>query len=241
MSKEQLKKLHLIYGTVVSVLIIVMAVALIVSCVSIYRSGDRPFTREVVTAALRSVAIPGWLCLAAVAGGIGLQLLLPSRDSKLKTQQNRAETLARYGMTGSKEKKKRRRYKRVTAAVIAAMSVYPVIYYCDGSNFGIKDLSGDVVRAILVALVPTALALIGIYICRLLCENSIQREIDEARGMGLKSAKPVDRGTSKGITMIRSLIFIAAAILLSLGIANQGYADLLSKAIKICTECIGLG
>lgn len=241
MSKERIKKIHLIYSLMVSALIVIMAVALIVSCISIYRSGDRPFTREVVAAALGSLAIPGLVCLAAVAGGIALHIALPLDDARIKARRNNAETLARYGMTGSKEQKKRRTYKIITAAAAALLAVYPIIYYCDSSHFGIKDLSGDVVRAIFVALIPAALALTAVYLCRLACEKSIDREIAEARAMGLKPAKPVERGSGKRITVIRTVIFAAAVILLALGIANQGYADLLSKAIKICTECIGLG
>ena len=36
-------------------------------------------------------------------------------------------------------------------------------------------------------------------------------------------------------------LFLAAAVLIVLGVLNGGAQDVLAKAIKICSECIGLG
>ena len=43
------------------------------------------------------------------------------------------------------------------------------------------------------------------------------------------------------ITSVRIIIATVAVIFIVLGISNGGMADVLSKAINICTECIGLG
>ena len=36
-------------------------------------------------------------------------------------------------------------------------------------------------------------------------------------------------------------LFCLAAVLIALGIANGGARDVLTKAARICSECIGLG
>jgi hypothetical protein len=36
-------------------------------------------------------------------------------------------------------------------------------------------------------------------------------------------------------------LFCAAAVLIVLGVLNGGARDVLAKAVKICSECIGLG
>ena len=36
-------------------------------------------------------------------------------------------------------------------------------------------------------------------------------------------------------------LFFAAVLLIVLGVLNGGAQDVLTKAVKICSECIGLG
>ncbi len=46
---------------------------------------------------------------------------------------------------------------------------------------------------------------------------------------------------SRGRRTLRGALYLAAAALVILGILNGGLRDVLAKAVKICTECIGLG
>ncbi len=41
--------------------------------------------------------------------------------------------------------------------------------------------------------------------------------------------------------VVRAVIFTAAVLLIIFGVLNGGARDVLAKAIKICSECIGLG
>lgn len=45
----------------------------------------------------------------------------------------------------------------------------------------------------------------------------------------------------KAVTAVRCAVLALAAVLIVLGVANGGMKDVLIKAIKICTECVGLG
>jgi hypothetical protein len=42
-------------------------------------------------------------------------------------------------------------------------------------------------------------------------------------------------------TVIRAVLCIAAVLLIVFGILNGGARDVLAKAVKICSECIGIG
>ena len=46
---------------------------------------------------------------------------------------------------------------------------------------------------------------------------------------------------TRGRRALRGALYLAAAVLVILGILNGGLRDVLAKAVKICTECIGLG
>lgn len=45
----------------------------------------------------------------------------------------------------------------------------------------------------------------------------------------------------RSVKAVRCAVLALAAVLIVLGIANGGMKDVLIKAIKICTECVGLG
>ena len=47
-------------------------------------------------------------------------------------------------------------------------------------------------------------------------------------------------GTRRSLAL-RALLYIAATVMLLLGVLNGGLNDVFVKAINICTECIGLG
>lgn len=45
----------------------------------------------------------------------------------------------------------------------------------------------------------------------------------------------------KGKQALWAALFAAAVLLIVLGVANGGARDVAAKAVKICSECIGLG
>ena len=49
------------------------------------------------------------------------------------------------------------------------------------------------------------------------------------------------RDEGKRKTWVRALLAAAALALIVLGVCNGGLRDVLGKAVKICSECIGLG
>ncbi len=41
--------------------------------------------------------------------------------------------------------------------------------------------------------------------------------------------------------IIRILVFVAAVGLITAGLMDNGFADVMNKATRICYECIGIG
>lgn len=237
MSREKFKK---IWSVVTLVMIAVVALMLIVSCVRIYQSGDRPFDRQAMAAAAADVAVPGLLCLATVIVGLFLE-----NEEKDKAIRSEKDLLARYGIQpeGEKERTLRKRIRMVCGIFIAAQCVYPVIYFCDMSHFSIAELSEDILRAVLTVMEPTVIALAAVYICGRMESASISREIEAYKAAGIKPGKAPEKKKAdpKKRNVIRAVLCIVAVVFILLGIGNGGAIDVLGKAIRICTECIGLG
>lgn len=252
MSNEKRKKLHLIYGCVTAVLLLSVAVGLIFACVSIYQSGDRPFNRDVIVQAFASLSLPGWLSVGAIFGAFVLHIVLPLEAVKPKAIRDDVHILSRYSLKRNelaaddqrkvqKEIHCRKGWIVSTAVLAVLLAIYPVCYYCDLSHFGISDLNGDMLRAFLVVLVPTFITMSFLCIASWQCSASITREIAIYRSAGIKPGKTEPVKADKNPTVVRIVIIAAAVILIIMGIFNKGYVDVIGKAIKICTECIGLG
>lgn len=45
----------------------------------------------------------------------------------------------------------------------------------------------------------------------------------------------------KKIVLLRITVIAAAIILIVMGMIQNGYMDVMNKAIRICYECIGIG
>ena len=48
-------------------------------------------------------------------------------------------------------------------------------------------------------------------------------------------------GANNKINIIRIVILLIAFVMMFLGLLNNGYKDVMSKSIRICYECIGIG
>ena len=81
------KRIHQVYGWVLTLGLLLAGFLLIRGCVGIYRSGDRPFTPEAVAVAFSQISVPVYLTLGLIAGGFLLQLCLPLEEKTLFTPQ----------------------------------------------------------------------------------------------------------------------------------------------------------
>jgi len=127
----------------------------------------------------------------------------------------------------------------IALAVILAAGA--IVLYVDGAarraekpleSIYTAEKAGQVMKA--------ALPLFLVLLCALVV--SIALGVKPKTGKALKNTvrmKP--QAEPKHVNTIRTVVIIAAVILIIAGILNGGALDVLVKAINICTECVGLG
>ena len=147
------------------------------------------------------------------------------------------------------------------AYVITSLDIYALI---DGEE-GTVDVNGQVLKGCISILyfflVPVIYTLVSIFICK----KSIERELSIVKSeisskdlekqniaeLSTPIASAVSSVSSKvgksslpegrGRVIIMCGLGILAVVFIVAGIINDGMADVLTKAIAICRECIGMG
>lgn len=254
-------KIRTICGIVLSVLIAITGICLILSCLSIYRSGEAPFTRESIAAQFRRIAVPVILSLVGIVCGAILSILLPEapvRPRAVTDEQARLNKL--YAKLGKelptatpeqsaachREQRKRILF-RVLCGTVCLLSALPlVIYLFDLSHFT-PQLNESILAATYMTLPLLFLGGGAVFANGCLVRASLRRELKLLESIPKpteQAAKTLEKSATdsqKTIDVIRIAVLAVAILLIALGIFNGGMRDVLGKAIKICTECIGLG
>lgn len=252
MNEKGKKTIRVIYYILVTLMLAVTAVLLMTACVSIYRTGDHPFTPDVVAAAFSGIALPVYICLGLLAVGIILHPLLPTKDeanpdrdaATLKRLRNRDMGEAcnpELAVAIRKECRIRLIHRIITLALLAVGAVVFLWYALNFNHFTMENINGSVVSAMMVLLpcvgIPCVYGVIAAYLCR----ASVRREIALLRQL---PGKPLPAPTDKpavGVIIARCVVIGLALGFIAGGLTYNGWADVLTKAINICTECIGLG
>ena len=150
-----------------------------------------------------------------------------------------------------------------------AVCMIPIfIYVTNADHFTQTDAAGldQNIVALIAFIVPWTIAgLASLVITTVLQEKSILRETDAANA-SIKAAKAaaapaqaadaaaaqsaaktpaplnsISPETARRRILLRRVLMAAAVLFIVLGIFNGSMKDVLIKAIKICTECVGLG
>lgn len=262
MSQKAKRIVHLCYGTVLTLLILASCVAFILLCIEIYKSGSRPFSRESIAAAFDRIDVLVYTALGAVVGGILLSIALPLERSRPKAMRDEYETLKRLrkrvGVAVPSREGQLRMTLRIGSATLAVLlGIWPFVRLCSASRYGLEDLNGDVIAGVLPVLLWVAITLVLAILCSLLCTASVRREIALCKAAIAEGRTASDTSSCENVLtsvrrslkenertsllVIRAVILVVAVLFIVLGALNGGIDDVLGKAIRICTECIGLG
>lgn len=258
MNKEIIKRVHSLYGIVVSIVTVIAGLCLMAACYGIYTSGDKPFSREAVAAAFSPIAFPVYLCLVLVVIGVLLNLFLPTDKEKTKPAQQYPVILERLYAKADltrcdaatlsaieAEQKSRSRNQTILVVLLIIWSVTFLVYALDPSHFHQSQINESMIRA-----VTRLLCCMGVPFCYAIYASkhrtaSIKREVELLKQVPTKakaaSEAECSKDTTKPVNMARGIILGIAAVILVYGFISGGTADVLTKAINICTECVGLG
>lgn len=253
------KRVHLIYKILLSVSLMVMGACLIVACVGIYLSGDRPFSAEAVATAFSGIAIPVYLCLILILGGFLLDGFIPPKQPKLTAAKQHAYTLEK--LKGKldmelcckeiKQKltalKKKRSYVYFAVWLITLLSISDFyVYASDPTHFDSVDINGSMIAAAirfgLSCLIILSGGIFNVYFNGR-CDKKEITLVKEAIAAGaVKTEVPAPAVKKPNATNIVRFAILGIGIAIFVyGFITGGTADVLTKAVNICTECVGLG
>lgn len=256
MTNVATRRLRLIYGILTAAALCVAGLCLMYGCVMIYFSGSRPFTPEAVAFRFSQIAVPVYIALGLSLGGWILHLVLPAQKktvtaipcprSTIRKLEDRFDLSSAAGQIG-KLRKWRKVHWYVSAGLCFVFAVIFLGYGLNPENFHQSDINGSMIRAMAVLfpclLIPFGYSLFTAYFSR----RSLKKElalVKETIRKGCAKKEPAPKAESKSFNWLRigRLALLAAALGLAVyGFIAGGTLDVLTKAINICTECVGLG
>lgn len=254
MANKNAKHIRRILGILLSLSIVAAGICLCAACVGIYRTGDHPFSREVVAEAFSKIAVPVYLCLGLVIAAFAADLFLPGEKPKRAAGKDNAAILKRLhskvdlSQCGedlrsgvAAQQKSRRLHRWVTAGLLALGSTVFLIYALGEGSFHQSEINDSMIRAMGV-LLPCMLLPFGYGVFTAYRNNaSMEREIALLKQAEKKASAPSPAAKPNRILPVRNVILIVAIGCLIFGFLTGGTADVLTKAVNICTECVGLG
>lgn len=255
MNKEALSKLRTPLRTVLSISLFVAGICLCAACVGIYRSGDKPFSREAVAAAFGPIAIPVYLCLGLIVLSVILELLVPCPAEKKNARQTRMllkrmQERTDLNMCDDELRSKvlslranRRLFDRIGWVTLILSSILFLTYGMNPDNFHSTHINDSMIRAMYwllpCSIVPFAYGAFAAY--RNLGSMKEEIELLKTAPRESKIAPPKPNNNQKRLSILRAGLLLVAVVVLAFGFFTGGTADVLTKAVNICTECVGLG
>ena len=253
MNEKKLRLIHTVCGCVISAALIVAAVCLIASTYTIYNLGDSPYTPESIGAEYAKIAVPLWIAIFAVIAGITLNIALPITPKKQKTDKDpfiklrimQKKLPADCNHTGIARQRQVRKSARSVCALLCAASFIPAVAaLCDYDSFTVGNLTPALLRVVGMLALGAIISGVLLFVLSVIERRSAEREIEWTK-IALSESKGIDKKVTQNndnkIKITRFVLVGIACALIVIGLTQDGFYDVLQKAIRICTECIGLG
>lgn len=257
-----LERARVVVGIVLSVLLGLTAIAFVVSSVHLYTTGgDMPYSRESVNSYFANIAPLAFITLAAVIGA-GIFSLIYHKVSEQKAppmlrgiierisrRLPEGRTSESFNAAKEKEKKHRRTLLFASLGISCVFAITALIFICNPDRYTIENVNTDIAYSVLIGGVAAIGILAALFVKSIFDERSYQRELEATRAelrrlaptgeLADEPSLPLGEGHAKLI--VRLAVLAVGITFVILGIFNGGMADVLGKAVRICTECIGLG
>ena len=254
------QKVQKIIAIATSVCILLLGIAFIFCTAHLYfTGGDQPYSRESVGKYLLILALPSAITAGLATAGLVMATIKENAvdGTVARTPSDLLDSyLAKYDLsdikgeeadTISKERKYRSVYASIAYSLSAAIFAVVLVYLSFFANFTVENLNSDAMTAFALSL-PLCAVAVGVHVPRLyLSEDSCRRELEAVKKYVRENSpkrvekQPNAKGAITATEITRYVIIAASVILIVLGVFNGGMKDVLAKAVKICTECIGLG
>jgi len=249
MTEKTCLQIHKIYGILLSVSLLIAGICLMAGCLCIYCSNEvTPYSREIVGETFGSVALP--VCLFPVLAVLGLFLPgnAPAGKGKrsipagmiLGKDLSALDAEAFFAVTREQKGRKNRSLILLGLAVLGSLLF--LWFALSPANREGGDINGYMIRCMWVLLPCLAVPFVfGIY-ASVYNQKSLARQWELVKKCpALKVSEAYARKQEMGRRLLAGGLALIAVALIVLGRISGGAADVLTKAINICTECIGLG
>ena len=245
-----------------SALCVVLVVMLSAGVIGIYRQGIAEkqenslawvYTREKVGTALKP-AVPVFLLSAAATVACAVLHVRdenedkPVRDIEL-TRNLMRRRVAEPDNDMQRERKWQMKLLCLGWTGFGACMLPILLYMADGSHFQNGDLE-EMIASLWAHVVPwTGAGLVCLAVFAVLQGRSIRRECDaitvrirEEKASGIRP-QPAEKATAPELRRRRArfVLLALAVVFIITGIFNGSMTAVVNKAIRICTECVGLG
>ncbi len=243
-----------IFNIIFTVSIFIAGVCLITGCLSIYDWGEGAYTRELVIDTFSKISLPVYICLALTVVSFIWNFIEPSKDADRrfipyehileKLYIKKDLELCEHDLKSAilKEQKKRKAFTLIRT-IIMCISFSVFFAYAFNPNNYASDINASVIKAMWVLIPCLAIPLVCSIIVCVQNEKSLKNEIEFYKkapaSENIKEEK-ISKN-EKSVILIRFAILFIGIGSLVYGYFAGGTADVLTKAINICTECIGLG
>lgn len=254
------KIIHLIFGIVLSLCLTITGILFIIACWNIYSSGDHPFSPESVAAAFVYIRNPVFITLSIAVLGFLLDAIFPMEKKNSPPEKQYGIILQRLhrkldlssctpAIQSEIAARRRERYAVhiVFLAVCAVCFGIFLGYAVQPKHFDDMQINQSIVKAMVwffpCLALPFGFGLFNYYFSRCSIQKEIQLvrqaiaetdPVPAAETVAAPARLPVARLVSWGILLLAVGCFLY-------GLLNGGTVDVLTKAVNICTECVGLG
>lgn len=267
------KSVRLYYGIFLGVFTVVVGALFAWQVLDIFNSSSapvlerKPFTREIVLAALSKIDLFFWLWIGAVVVGFVLWEVFPVKDKPRKICPDlqyarlidRLPSSAPEGLEAEyakvKDTQKLAYSVKIAGYVLAAIAVLTtVIYLCIPSNFNNKEVTLEILDMAKVV-VPVFVAAALLYaVGATLVKYGVKNTLPSLQKVtkGVKQSQNAEAvslcGKIESFFENKTVLLAIRLSLAAIGVAfviwgslNGNMQAVFIKAINICTECIGLG
>ncbi|MGN0823630.1 MAG: CD1871A family CXXC motif-containing protein [Candidatus Coproplasma sp.] len=267
------KSVRLYYGIFLGVFTVVVGALFAWQVLAIFSSSSapvldrKPFSREVVIAALSQIDLFFWLWIGAIVVGFVLWEVFPVKEKPRKICPDlqyarlieRLPSSAPDGLEGEYGKviqTQRLAFGvKIAGYVLSAIAVLTtVIYLCIPSNFNNKAVSLeilDMAKVVVPVFVAAALLYsVGAALVKYGVKSSLPSLQKVTKGVKQPTTQTANSWYNKVenffedkkvVLAIRIVLAVIGVALVIWGSLNGNMQAVFIKAINICTECIGLG
>lgn len=258
MSNKERFNIHSLFNIILSVLVFVAGICLMAGCLYIYYVKGE-YSAEIVGEVFGYIAVPLYVCLALILGGFVYEFISPLKKKKEKPERDHYHQLLKLRAKKDlidcdktvraairKENIKRRIFVILRAVIVAFCASVFLVFALVPSNYHQSDINESMI--FMMTVLAPCLFVSGAFcvFVAVFSKRSMIREIELLKKI---PDKKFDDGVvetncdTKLVVKIIGYTFVGALIaaLLITGISLGGFADVMTKAVNICTECIGLG